>query len=896
MKLIEAMESFARKAVIMHKMPVAFRGCGCLAAGLLLAAGTVQATTYTWTQTAGGPQSWNVGANWSGGSPVPVSGDTVDFSTVNIAADTTLTLDADRTATTWKFGDTSGAQNWIVNSGYKITLAGATPTINVAQNIVTLSNVVDGTAGLVKSGTGTLTLSGSNTYSGTTTISAGILAISHNNALGDTSGNTTLAATGASTGPQLVLSNNITSAENITLTGITEQNNYIGAIYNTSGTNTLSGNITLVSPTGSIRITSAGGELVLGGTVSQTGTTRTLVLQALSGAAITVNSAIANNNGALNILGNVSGATGTVTLKAACTAINAATVGENGTLKLGVTNALNTTSTLTLGFNYGSSLGADYGIFDLAGFNQTVSALIGTKNGTSNIGLDSKRVVTNSAASGTSVLTVGNSNGSGTFNGVILDGATAAVALTKIGTGTQTLTGDSTYSGVTTISGGILAITHNNALGTTAGNTTIAATGASTGPLLQLSNNINSPENITITGATESSGYNGAIQNTSGTNTLSGNITLSSLTGGIRLSSAGTLIFSGNISQTGASQTLALQANANQSITVNNAIANNGGDLCIYGVYNTTAPTGTTTLKGVSGSGIGNTLISQAGRLVLGVTDALKTTANLTLGTGASQEDVAAFDLAGFNQTVNGLIGTSGGHADSYRTVTNSVTGTSTLTVGNGNGSGTFNGQIMDGGAGKILALIKTGSGTQTLNGANTYMGNTTINGGTLKLTTSGTLANTPRIGIASNATFDVSAAGITLTGSGPQQTLACSSTNGTAAINATGHTVTLNSGALLSFQAAGGSSSTNGKISVTGHLTLNANAVTVNVTGSALVAGTYRLLECTGTLANTGTFTQPTITGTRLLGTASISMTPGASGHIDLTVGPPLALVVFFR
>jgi fibronectin-binding autotransporter adhesin len=55
-----------------------------------------------------------------------------------------------------------------------------------------------------------------------------------------------------------------------------------------------------------------------------------------------------------------------------------------------------------------------------------------------------------------------------------------------------------------------------------------------------------------------------------------------------------------------------------------------------------------------------------------------------------------------------------------------------TLSVGNNNGSGTFAGTIDN--IGSALTFFKNGSGTQTLTGANTYTGRTTINGGTLEL------------------------------------------------------------------------------------------------------------------------------------------------------------------
>ncbi len=708
----------------------------------LLATPAAYAASGTWLGTSG---DWGNAGTWSGGTIADAFDSTANFTGVNITADQTINLDVARTIGNITFTDTTTASNNLTISGASILTLDRTtgaPIIDVTQTGRTLaiSSQISGADGLQKNGTGILSLSGPNDYTGTTVISNGTLSISHSNALGSTSGNTTIAGTGLSAGAQLSISGNINSAENITLTGNTDQNQYNAVINNISGTNTLSGNVTLASPSGSIRIGSLGGELIFGGALSQTGTTRTLILLATSGSALTVNNAIANNNGPMTILGTYNGAASNgVTLKTASTAIGATSVMENGLLKLGITNALPTNQSLTLGVaqNFNGNGGFDFGKFDLAGFNQTVNALVGTKNSGFTIGADSNRIVTNSAASGTGTLTVGNGNGSGTFNGVILNGATAAVALTKVGTGTQTLVGDSNYSGVTTITAGTLAITHSNALGTNAGNTTIAANGNTNGGILQLSNNITSPENITITGASEQNSFMSAIFNTGGNNTLSGDITLASPTGGIRLgTNAGSLLFSGNISQTGTTRGLTFSANTGTTITVNNPIANNGGPLAVYGA-------GSVTLKGVNGvGGLAETAIAQGGTIKLGVTDALNTTANLTIGTFAGQE-VGNLDLAGFNQTVNALNGVAS-LANSNRKITNSAagTGTNTITVGNGNGTGTFNGLIQDGTTAKV-AFTKTGSGNQTLNGNHTYTGGTLVSGGTLTLgDATNTLAN----------------------------------------------------------------------------------------------------------------------------------------------------------
>lgn len=341
-------------------------------------------------------------------------------------------------------------------------------------------------------------------------------------------------------------------------------------------------------------------------------------------------------------------------------------------------------------------------------------------------------------------------DGSLTISGIISESG-GAKTLSKSGAGTLTLSNANTYSGTTTISAGTIAISSNNALGATGtGNTTtIASDGTANSARLSISGGITSAENITLTGISETGIYRPAIANASGTNTLSGNIILNGTGANKIQASTGTLNLTGNISQTGTTHGLTLQADGATSVmNVSNGLAINGATLLLVG--NNTTPGGVINLSG--GGTTGTTTLAMRAILRLGATNALTTNQNLTFGyTGTTAgEDVATFDLWSFNQTINvlnSLVNSANASANSSRIVTNGVAGTSILTLGNGNGSGTFAGQI-NSSTGNIQ-LIKTGTGNQTLGDTNSYTGGTRIDDGTLTLGhATDTLADTGAVNV----------------------------------------------------------------------------------------------------------------------------------------------------
>jgi uncharacterized protein with beta-barrel porin domain len=124
-----------------------------------------------------------------------------------------------------------------------------------------------------------------------------------------------------------------------------------------------------------------------------------------------------------------------------------------------------TVGTILLATAQAASANSDYSIqsgatLELDNFTANGTRTIGALNDIT--GATGGTVTNNGAAAVT--LNIGGNGDSGTFSGTILNG-TAGIALTKAGTGTETLTGTNTYNGGTKVTGGFLVAGNSAALG-----------------------------------------------------------------------------------------------------------------------------------------------------------------------------------------------------------------------------------------------------------------------------------------------------------------------------------------------------------------------------------------------------------------------------------------------
>ena len=667
------------------------------------------------TLALGGNNSYSGGTTINGGTVVVGSNTALGNSAVSAGGGNTSTLQ-------------SGVGALAISNNFTIG-TGSTVAWDTNSQNATLSGAIGGPGALTKLGLGTLTLNGSSTYTGATTVSAGTLALlgSLNGSSLTVSGgvlNQTSTGSIAGAGTTFTLTNG-----DATLAG---NNTYTGATTISAGTLTLSGSLNGSS------LTVSGGVLnqTSTGSIAGTGTTFTLT----SG-----NATLAGNNTY----------TGATTISA-------------GTLEIASTGRLG-------GGSYAQNI-TNNGTFIYSGSNnQTLSGILsGTgaltqNNSSSRLTLSGINTYTGATTISAGTLEIGTTGslGGGSYaqnisnNGAFIYSGASDQTLSGIisGTGALTknssasvlfLTNNNSYVGNTTVTAGVLNIQNANALGTTAGGTTVSSGGA-----LQLQGGISvGAEALSLNGTGVTN--DGALRSISGSNTYGAAITLSGTT---RINSdADLLTLSGGIS---GAQNLTIGGVGNT--TVSGVIATATGNLTKDGVGTLTLSgnnsyTGTTTINGgtlsinsiknVGGgaSSLGNPTTSTNGRITM--------SGGSLRYTGSGDTSNRTIDLFG-----NSIIDQSGTGTLAFSSFDATSTAPRTLTLqGSTSGIGEITGAVINWNNQNIqnlTSLTKNGTGTWILSGANSYTAATTINAGTLQIgngSTTGSLASTSAI--SNNATL----------------------------------------------------------------------------------------------------------------------------------------------
>ncbi|NBW96298.1 MAG: PEP-CTERM sorting domain-containing protein [Planctomycetia bacterium] len=498
----------------------------CAAAWLAMHGG-VEAATITWRGTTDG--AWNTAtANWAGGSTTFTAGDTVTF---------------DDTAT-----GTTG-----ITTAAAVSPAG-TVTFNNATKNYSLSGAggLSGTLNLTKLGAGSLTLSNSNAFSGTLTLRGGTTTFSGNaivtatTGAGVTSGTSFQVGTTAGDSATLLIKDNATfSTNNMFLANAAGAT---GTVLMQGGTFSIAANATsnsffrigssgtgiwnqsgglanIGTPLATIgrNAGAVGQATVSSGTFRLTGTTSNDYLQ-LAGTGtgtltVSGNGVVETGTGSggglwFNVVGGVAQTSGAGTLNL-----------DGGTLRTRrVLSSGSVAATSTFNFNGGTLLA----LTSTSAFMQGLTAA-------------------NVKAGGAVIDTNGNDV---TIAQSLLDSGSGS--LRKIGAGTLTLSGSSTYRGGTIVDSGTLGLGHSSGLGWSGGGLTVNPGGTLDLNGFSASSGRLALSNAVLVGFDENSARNKlsvASAVISGTNylevaaTTSGTYDLISSTGG---GLAGTFMFRGS--------------------------------------------------------------------------------------------------------------------------------------------------------------------------------------------------------------------------------------------------------------------------------------------------------------------------------------------------------------
>lgn len=663
-----------------------------------------------------------------------------DVTTVTIASGAALQLND---------SETIGA----FQGGGNIDLGSNTLTAGGTNASTTFSGIISGLGGLNINGTGTLTLSGANTYQGGTTLTGGAIRVENDSALGTGD----LTASGAT----LDYAGGVTIANGIVLLSDIDLNVDLGAAIQAgaisggfgidktgTGTLTLSGVNTYTGAT-----TISAGELILEGGLAIADVSAVTVA---SGAQLTLNDS--------ETIGSLAGA-GDVELNA-----NTLTTGGDGTSTLfsgvisgagGLTKIGAGALTLSGANTYAGATNVNGGTLVLQGGAALSDASAVTIASGATLQLDDSEIIGSLAGAGdvdlaANTLTTGADGTSTEFSGVI----SGAGGLAKIGAGIFTLSGANTYGGETNVSAGTLILDGGLAIAdaglvTVASGANLQLNDSETIGALQGAGGVDLGSNTLTTGgiganttfAGAITGLGGLTKEGAGAFTLSGVNTFSGATN----INAGTLILQGGLALADVSA-VTVASGATLQLGDDETIGSlaGGGDVDLGNNTLTTGADSTNTLfsgeifgaGGLTKIGAGIFTLSgantytgatnvNAGALVLQGGLAIADTSAVIVASGASLELDAS-------EAIGSLAGGGGVELNG-----------NTLTTGGDGSSTTFAGIISGAGG-----LTKVGAGTFTLTGANTYTGETNINAGELVAAGGAAIADQSAVTVASGAQF----------------------------------------------------------------------------------------------------------------------------------------------